>query len=137
MQCNQDCYVQHSEQTNDNHSNICTHDYQHITQNIQDLTDNTQQNNLHSMEEHASLFTDDTDTHCDYNISDHTSDTQNVNDTHMNFMPNTPPFTHKENMHTETLSAMHTYSIMISITKTCFHFKTITTRITKPILEFT
>ena len=28
------------------------------------------------MEEHASSFTDDTDTHCDYSISDHTSDTE-------------------------------------------------------------
>ena len=56
-------------------------------QNTQDLTDNTQQNNLHSMEERASSFTDDTDTHCDYSISDHTSDTDNINDTHTDFMP--------------------------------------------------
>ena len=54
-------------------------------QNIQDLTDNTQQNNLHSMEERASSFTDDTDTHCDYSISDHTSDIENVNETHTDF----------------------------------------------------
>ena len=59
-------------------------------QNIQDLTDNTQQNNLHSMEECTSSFTDDTDTHCDYSISDHTSDTENVNDTHTNFTPKYP-----------------------------------------------
>ena len=62
FQCNQDCYTQHRGPTNDGHPNIYTHDYQHITQNIQDLTDNTQQNNLHSMKERAS-FTDDTDTH--------------------------------------------------------------------------
>ena len=60
FQCDQDCYAQHRELTNDDHPNICTHNYQHITQNIQDLTDNTQQNNLHSMEECASSFTDDT-----------------------------------------------------------------------------
>ena len=124
FQCDQDCYVQHREPTNYDHPNICTHDYQQITQNIQDLTDNTQQNNLHSMEECASSFTDDTDTHCDYSISDHTSDTDNVNDTHTDFVPNTQPFTHKENMHTETPLVMHTYSIMISIIKTCLHFKT-------------
>ena len=29
----------------DSHSNICTHDYHHITQSIQD-SDSTQQNNL-------------------------------------------------------------------------------------------
>ena len=66
FQCNQDCYSQHRDPTNDDHPNVCTHDYHHIMQNIQDLTDNTQQNNLHSMEECASSFTDDTDTHCDY-----------------------------------------------------------------------
>ena len=53
FQCDQDCYSQYKDLTNDNHPNICTHDYHHITQNIQDLTDNTQQNNLHSMEEHV------------------------------------------------------------------------------------
>ena len=53
FQCNQDCYSQYRDLTNDDHSNICTHDYHHIMQNIQDLTDNTQQNNLYSMEEHA------------------------------------------------------------------------------------
>ena len=41
FQCDQDCYIQHREPTNVDHPNICTHDYQHITQHIQDLTDNT------------------------------------------------------------------------------------------------
>ena len=68
FQSDQDCYSQYTDPTNDDHLNICTHDYHHITQNIQDLTDNTQQNNLHSMEEHILSFTDDTDTHCDYSI---------------------------------------------------------------------
>ena len=45
FQCDQDCYVQHREPTNADHPYICKHDYQHIMQNIQDLTDNTQQNN--------------------------------------------------------------------------------------------
>ena len=65
FQCDQDCYSQHKDLTNANHPNICTHDYYHIKQNIQDLTDNTQQYNLHSMEERVLSFTDDTDTHCD------------------------------------------------------------------------
>ena len=59
-------------------------------QHIQGLTDNTQQNNLHSMEEHMLLFTDDTDTHCDYSISDHTSDTEKTNDTHTDYTPKYP-----------------------------------------------
>ena len=33
----------------DNYSNACTHDYHHITQSIQDLTDSTQQNTLHPL----------------------------------------------------------------------------------------
>ena len=99
FQCDQDCYIQHREPTNVDHPNICTHDYQHITQNIQDLTDNTQQNNLHSMEECVSSFTDDTDTHCDYSISDHTSDTESINDTHTNFVPKYPTI-HSQKKHT-------------------------------------
>ena len=63
FQCDQDCSSQYRDLTNDDHPNICTHDYHHITQNIQDLTDNIQQNNLHSMEECTSSFTDDTESH--------------------------------------------------------------------------
>ena len=79
FQCDHDCYSQYRDPTNDSHSNACTHDYHHITQSIQDLTDSTQQNNLHSMEEHASSFADDTDTHCDFSIVDHNS---NINKKH-------------------------------------------------------
>ena len=98
LQCDQNCYSQYRDLTNDDYSNTCTHDYQHIAQNIQDLTDNTQQNNLHSMEECASSFTDDTDTHCDYSISDHTSDTENVNETHTDFTPKYPTI-HSQRKH--------------------------------------
>ena len=90
--------MQYSEQTNDDHPNICTHDYQHITQNIQDLSDNTQQNNLYSREENATSFTDDTDTHCHYSISDQTSDTENLNDIHRNFVPKYPTI-HSQRKH--------------------------------------
>ena len=90
FQCNQDYYTQDSELTKDDHPNICTHDYQHIAQNIDNLSDNTQQNNLYSSEESASSFTDDTDMHFNYSISNHTPDTENANDTHMNFPPKYP-----------------------------------------------
>ena len=59
FQCDQDCYTQYSEPTKDDHPNICTHDYQHIAQNINDLSDDTQQNNLYSSEESASSFTEE------------------------------------------------------------------------------
>ena len=90
FQCDPDCYTQYSKMTKDDHPTICTHDYQHIAQNIKDLSDNTQQNTLYFSEESASLFTDDTDMHCDYNISDHTPDTQDANDTHTNFSQKYP-----------------------------------------------
>ena len=124
FQCDKDCYTQHREPTNDDHSKICTHDYQHITQNIQDLTDNTQQNNLHSMEECMSSFTDDTDTRCDYSISEHTSDTDNVNDTHADFMPKYPAIHSQRKYAYRDTFGTHTYSIMFLIIKTCLHFKT-------------
>ena len=99
FQCNQDCYTQYSELTKDDHPNICTHNYQHIAQNIKDLSDNTQQSNLYSSKESASLFTDDTDMHCDYNISNHTPDTENANDTHTNLTPKYPAI-HSKPKHT-------------------------------------
>ena len=87
FQCDHDCYSQHRNLMIDNHSNTCTHDYHHITQSVQDLTDSTQQNTLHSIEENASSISDDTDTPCDFSIVDYHSDTENTNDTHMHFPP--------------------------------------------------
>ena len=90
FQCDHDCYSQHKDPVIDSHSNTCTHDYHHITQSVQDLSDSTQQNNLHSIEENMSSFTDDADTFCDFSIVDHNSDTENTNDTHTHFAPKHP-----------------------------------------------
>ena len=90
FQCDPDCYIQTSQLTKDDYLNICTHDYQHIVQNIDDLSDPTQQNELYLTEESALSFTDDTDMHCDYSISAHTPDIPNINDTHTNFVPKYP-----------------------------------------------
>ena len=90
FQCDQKCYTHYSEWTKNDHPNICTHDYQHIAQNIDDLSDNTQQKNLFFSEESTSSFTDDTDMDCDYNISDHTSDIQDANNTHTKSAPKYP-----------------------------------------------
>ena len=109
----------------DSHSTTCTHDYHHITQSVQDLSDSTQQNDLHSIEENVSSFADDADTLCDFSIVDHNSDTENTNDTHTHFMPKYPSiFTHKENMHTEILLVIHTYNIMNLTIKTLSHLQT-------------
>ena len=78
FQCGHDCYSHQQDLTVDDHSNTCTHKYHHIAQNIQDLSDNIQQNNLHSLEENVSLFTDDTRTPCDFNIIDQHSVTENA-----------------------------------------------------------
>ena len=90
FQCDHDCYSQHRDLTIDNYSNTCTHDYHHITQGIQDLSDSTQQNNLHSIEENASSFADNTATPCDFNIIDQHSDTENADDTNIHYVPKQP-----------------------------------------------
>ena len=86
FQCD-DCYSQHRDPVIGIHSNTCTHDYHHITQSIQDLSDSTQQNNLHSIEENASSFADDIATLCDFSIVDHHSETESINDTNTHFLP--------------------------------------------------
>ena len=98
FQCDHNCYSQYRNLTNDNYSNACTHDYHHITQSVQDLTDSTQQNTLHSMEENASSFADDTNTHCDFSITDHTLGTENANDTHTCLTPKYPTI-HSQRKH--------------------------------------
>ena len=71
------------EATIDDHSISCTHPYDHIVQHIQDLSDSTQQHTLHSMEENASLFTNNSATPCDFNITNQNSDTDNANETNI------------------------------------------------------
>ena len=90
FQCDHDCYSQHRDPKIDSYSNTCTHDYHHITQSIQDLSDSTQQITLHSIEENVSSFADDTTTPCGFSIVDHHSDTENANDTHAHFTPKHP-----------------------------------------------
>ena len=93
-----DCYSQHRDLMTYNYSNACTHDYHQLTQSIQDLTDSTQQNALHSLEGNASSFADDTDTHCNFSIIDHTLDTENINDVHTDIVPKSPAI-HSQRKH--------------------------------------
>ena len=90
FQCDHDCYTQHRDLTIEDYCNTCTYDHHHITQSIQDLSDSTQQNNLHSIEENVLSFTDDTATPCDFNITDQHSDTENANDTNTCYAPIQP-----------------------------------------------
>ena len=54
------------------------------------MSDSTQQNNLHSIEENASLFADETTTPCDFNIIDQHPVTEHANDATMHCVPKQP-----------------------------------------------
>ena len=56
-------------------------------QQIQDLSDSTQQHTLHSMEENASLFTNNSTTPCDFNITNQNYDTDNTNNMNISNAP--------------------------------------------------
>ena len=117
FQCNPDCYTQTSQLTKDDQPNICTHDYQHIAQNIDDLNDPTQQNKLYLNEDSALSFTDDTDMQCDYSIPANTPDILNTMTITQVSHQHTQLHILNENMHIEILLVMHTYSITNSTTK--------------------
>ena len=90
FQCDHGCHSQHNDLTIDDHTNTCTHEYHHIAQSTQELSDNTQQNTLHSIEENASLFIDDTATPCDFNIIDQHPVIEQEHDTNTHRMPKQP-----------------------------------------------
>ena len=119
--CNQDCYTHQQESTVDNHTISCMHAYNHIVQQIQDLSDSTQQHTLHSMEENASLFTNDSTTPCDFNITNQNSvktiQTIRIFLIHRNNLS----FIHKVNTNIETLLANQIYNTMILTIKTHLH----------------
>ena len=121
FQCNQDCYTHQQESTIDDHSISYTHAYNHIVQQIQDLPDSTQQHTLHSMEENASLFTNNSATPCDFNITNQNSVTDNTNDTNIFQALNNLAFIHKANKNTETHLANQIYNTTILTIKTYLH----------------
>ena len=91
---------------------------------MQDLSDNTQQNSLHSLEENASLFADDTTTPCDFNIINQYSVTENANDTDIPCTPKQPTI-HSQCKHVyRILLVNQIYSIMILTTRTHSHLQT-------------
>ena len=67
--CNQECYTDIQQIQQEQQLTPCTHAHDHITQNINNLDNSTQQNTLYTMEEDASLFTSNTIAPCDYNIT--------------------------------------------------------------------
>ena len=69
FKCDQEYYTDIQETQQEQPLTPCTHTYDHITQHINNLDDQTQQNTLYTMEEDASLFTSDTAIPCEYNIT--------------------------------------------------------------------
>ena len=63
--CDQSCYGEENSQLPSIHLTPCTHTYDHISQQIHDLNSTAQQQQLHDLEEDASLFTTDTGHSCD------------------------------------------------------------------------
>ena len=117
FQCDPDCYTQTSQLTKDDQPNICTHDYQHIAQNIDDLNDPTQQNELYLNEEvhYHSQMIPICNTIIAFQLTPQTYPTQ-MTTTQVSHQY-TQLHILNENMHIEILSVMHTYSIMNLTTK--------------------
>ena len=112
--CNQECYTNIQETQQYQPLTPCTHAYNHITQHINNLDDQMQQNTLYTMEEDASLFTSDTATPCDYN-------TTNGIQIQILFWKTSPKlyhqceFIHKVNTNTKMSLVILTYNTMTSI----------------------
>ena len=137
--CDQDCYTHQQESPIDDHSISCTHAYNHIVQQIQDLSDSTQQHTLHSIKETASLFTSNSAAPCDFNITNQNSDTDNTNDTNISNVPKQfgihSQSKHKyRNIFGKSNIQYHDFDNKDALTE--IH-GIIATRITKPILVLT
>ena len=72
--CNQNCFSRDPTNNQSEYLTPCTHSYEHIAQHTYDLDTITQQQQLHDMEEDASLFTTDTGNSCSLNINKTTPD---------------------------------------------------------------
>ena len=113
----------------------------HIAQTIQDLSDDTQQNNLHSLQENTSFIADDTTTSCDFNVIDQHSVTENANDTNTPCVPK-PSGIHSQQKHTyrntfgKSNIQYHDFDNQDSLTFTDKINSIVTTKISKSILEF-
>ena len=94
------------------------------------------------MEEQVLSFADDTNTHCKYSITDHTLDTENANYRHRGFVPKYPAIhSQRKHVYRDTFGdahiQYHDFDNQDSLTLRDLIYHIVTTRITKPILEFT
>ena len=99
---------------------ILFHAHMHTVQQIQDLSDSTQQHTLHSVEENASLFTNNSTTPCDFNITNQNLQTTQMIQTFLMHKNNLASI-HKANTNIETLLANQIYNTMILTIKMHSH----------------
>ena len=97
--CDQNCHTKTQHEQHDQTLTPCTHAYDHITQNVNNLDDSMQQHTVYTNEVDALLFTTDTTTPCDYNIN---VDMSNLN----SFYENKPHTTPSRGIHSKR---KHTY----------------------------
>ena len=81
--CDQNCYTKTQHKQQDQTITPCTHAYDHITQQINNLDDPTQQHTVYTHEVDAS-FTTDTTTPCDYNITTDLPNSDNIQENKAN-----------------------------------------------------
>ena len=67
--CTKACYTHDTTASTLDTNPQCTHTYDHISQQLDSLTDTVQQQMLYTNEADASLFTTDTSTQCAFNIT--------------------------------------------------------------------
>ena len=82
--CDQNYHTKTQYKQQDQTITPCTHAYDHITQQIDNLEDPTQQHTVYTNEVDASLFTTDTTTPCDYNISTDILNSNNLQESKTN-----------------------------------------------------
>ena len=121
----------------------CMHAYDHIAQQIHNLSDTPQQHTLHSMEQDASLFATDSTDPCYFNITNQDLDT-NSSTLHNNSNQPQAHGIHALSKHKyrntfgEANTQHHNFDNCDSLTfKDKFIHCIVTTGITKPLLVFT
>ena len=93
--CDKKCYSQENKTNADHPPKACSHTYKHITQQVTNLNDSTQQETIHTMEENSSSFTTDVNNNYQYNITQTEVQTDNTH----SLKKSIPHMKHKHKYH--------------------------------------
>ena len=107
FQCTKTCYTHDTKASTVDPNPPCTHTYDHISQQLNSLTDSTQQQTLYTNEVDASLFTTDTATQCAFNIIPSDLDTESANDMHGHSNNNTGIHFYSKHKYRDTFGDAH------------------------------